>query len=109
MLRKSIQLTLGIVISLVGYLALWPVPIEPVAWKAPVAPPLEGRFAKNEELQKIQTLLIPKGKGPEDVAIDSQGSLYAGLDDGRIIKFDRFSSENFRIGNNTFHSYSSGE
>lgn len=85
------RLVMGLVLvllALVAYLALWPVPIEPVAWQAPVAPPLEGQYAVNDALAKVERLGEGAGLGPEDVDVDAQGRIYGGYDDGRILRFD---------------------
>jgi len=71
------------------YLLVWPVEIDPVAWDAPVPPAMEGTFAKNNFLKDVEILGLNDGIGPEDVAIDDSGNMYAGYDDGRIIKYDK--------------------
>ncbi len=78
-------LTLGM---LFAYLALWPVPIEPVAWEAPPNPGYTGPFARNERLAGVETLPIGDHRGPEDVAIDAAGYLYAGTHGGHIIRLN---------------------
>ena len=82
------KILLLLVMLIAGYLLLWPVPIEPVAWQAPPAPALEGRFATNELLGDAVSLGLNAGIGPEDVAIDAEGFLYAGYEDGRVVRFD---------------------
>ncbi len=48
---KKTALILGLlVLLLVAYLSLWPVPIEPVSWKAPAAPGYAGPNAVNSKL-----------------------------------------------------------
>lgn len=74
---------------LVLYLLLWPVPISPLAWIPPTAPPLTGAYQQNILLSGVERLeLVPPGTGfaPEDVALDAQNRIYAGLADGRIIR-----------------------
>lgn len=68
------------------YMFLWPVSIDPVAYNPPQAPELEEPYTPNDLLQ--QALLIGKGKlkGPEDLAIDRQGRIYAPFEDGRIMR-----------------------
>lgn len=83
---KKIFLTL--LIFCAGYLLFWPVPIEPVAWEAPEAPSLEGPYADNALLEQVEWLAKEEGIGPEDVAIDEQGYVYAGYEDGRIVRFN---------------------
>jgi sugar lactone lactonase YvrE len=74
------------VVLLVAYLALWPVPIDPVAWDPPVAPELAGPFALNDALARGRPLFEKIGVGPEDVAFDAQGRLYTGFEGGRIVR-----------------------
>jgi len=71
---------------LVGYFAFWPVPIEPVPWQPGAMPGLEGVYAPNAYLAGVERLDLPGGAGPEDVAVDTLGRLYAGLQDGRIVR-----------------------
>lgn len=85
-MKKTIALL--ILAAIVGYLLFWPVPIEPVAWQAPKAPALEGEFATNEALTDARWLAEGEGIGPEDVAIDAQGNIYVGYEDGRIVRFN---------------------
>jgi sugar lactone lactonase YvrE len=77
-----------IVVALFAYLAFWPMPLEPVAWDAPSAPPLEGRYEKNERLASVERLGAGVGVGPEDVAIDDAGRLFVGYQDGRVVRFE---------------------
>ena len=91
---KSILLVLACLLGIIVlYLLLWPVAIDPVAWTPPPAPPLTGQYQANDALAKTERLSLDndgaaagKGFGPEDVALDSLGRIYAGLDDGRIIR-----------------------
>lgn len=81
-------LVLVIVLAVAAYLLFWPVPIQPVAWQAPPAPALEGQYALNDKLASVQLLAVGQGVGPEDVAIDDQGNLYVGYEDGRLVRFN---------------------
>jgi sugar lactone lactonase YvrE len=83
----------AILIVLLAYLALWPVPIEPVAWRAPGAPALEGRYVVNDRLASVQRMGSGIGIGPEDVAIDAAGNIFVGYEDGRIVRFTPDGSE----------------
>ncbi|HEV2884632.1 MAG TPA: SMP-30/gluconolactonase/LRE family protein [Pyrinomonadaceae bacterium] len=74
---------------LLVYLLCWPVPISPLAWNPPPAPELTGPYQQNSNLAGVEHLqLVPPGTGfaPEDVALDKEGRIYAGLDDGRIMR-----------------------
>lgn len=68
------------------YLLLWPVRVSPAAWTPPAAPQLAGPYAPNNRLAGIQRLATDGGFGPEDVALDSRGRIYAGMDNGRIVR-----------------------
>lgn len=68
------------------YLLVAPVPISPAAWTPPVAPTLSGQYAQNTRLSMVQRLSLGDGHKPEDVALDAQGSIYAGFEDGRIVQ-----------------------
>lgn len=73
---------------LAAYLLAWPVTIDPAPWRPPVAPPLTGDYAVNHSLDSLQRLGEGLGSKPEDVAFDTQGRLYAGYEDGRIMRWD---------------------
>jgi sugar lactone lactonase YvrE len=60
-------------------------PIEPIAWTPPPRAELVGAYVPNDRLQPIEwwaKQLI----GPEAITINPDGSLLAGLKDGRIVK-----------------------
>src|SRR6267143_1648909 len=82
-----------LVVLLVVYLFVFPVPISPVAWNPPQAPALTGQYQQNSRLAGVERISLGTGDarpgagfGPEDVAIDAEGRIYAGLDDGRIMR-----------------------
>jgi sugar lactone lactonase YvrE len=86
--RKVGLVALAAAAGLVAYLALWPVPIEPVAWRAPRAPRAEGRFAPNGRLRGVEELGRGVALGPEAIAIDARGRVHTGTRDGRILRLD---------------------
>jgi sugar lactone lactonase YvrE len=86
MKRTILRSLIALVVLLVAYLLLWPVPINPVAWIPPPAPELTGVYAQNSELTKIERLPI-NGNKPEDVAFDSQDRIYCGDEGGCIYRF----------------------
>src|SRR5215207_8976197 len=86
----SLKKRLGLVITLIivvaiAYLLLGPVPIAPAAWTPPAAPGLTAQYAQNRRLSAIQRLSLGDGHKPEDVALDAEGKIYAGFEDGRIM------------------------
>jgi sugar lactone lactonase YvrE len=86
-MRRMSMTGLVLVILALVYLLAWPVPIRPVAWQAPTAPPAAGPYAPNDRLHGVETL--GRGaRGPESTAIDALGRVYTGTSDGRILRLD---------------------
>lgn len=81
----SILVILGLLIL---YLLLWPVPIDPAAFSPPEAPELSGVYEVNERLYGIERLETNMGHAMEGVAVNKKGQIYAGLKDGRIVRFE---------------------
>ncbi|HKO62313.1 MAG TPA: SMP-30/gluconolactonase/LRE family protein [Pyrinomonadaceae bacterium] len=77
---------IAIAAIVIAYLAFWPVPISPVAWTPPAPPELNGPYLPNSLLATTERLSLGEGFAPEGIAIDSQDRIYAGFDDGRIIR-----------------------
>src|SRR6267143_3892129 len=82
-----------LVVLLIVYLLVFPVPISPVAWNPRPTPTLTGQYQQNSRLAGAERLSLGttdahpgNGFAPEDVAIDSEDRIYAGIDDGRIIR-----------------------
>ena len=82
--RVGLVIVLIIVVAL-AYLLLAPVPIAPAAWTPPAAPGLTGQYAQNTRLSAVQKLSLGDGHKPEDVALDADGKIYGGFEDGRIM------------------------
>ena len=86
---KTIIWTLtSTVLALTAYLSLWPVPIEPVSWQAPVAPGYAGPHAPNNRLTDIQFIDLDTETGPEHVVLGHDGKLYAAMASGNIIRMN---------------------
>jgi len=86
MLKKSILTAAAIFLIVALYFVAWPVPIEPVAWQAPPDPGYTGPFAQNERLKGLQPLSIGDHHGPEDIALDQEGRIYAATHEGHIVR-----------------------
>src|SRR5258705_13953022 len=92
--RKRVFLLVAALIAFVIlYLLLWPVLIPPQAWTPSPAPPLTAQYQHNSILATTERLSLGTGTpspgagfGPEDVALDAEGRIYSGLDDGRIMR-----------------------
>ena len=85
--RKILVSLVGLILLLLVYLFTWPTPIDPEAYQPPEPPSLDGPTKPNEVLKKADLALLGQIHGPEDVAIGPDGMIYAGLLDGRIIRF----------------------
>lgn len=78
----------ALLVAIPGYLFFAPVDIEPVAWQPQPAPPSDsGLYARNELLKPIERIAQGVGTGPEAVAFDARGRIYAGFEDGRVARF----------------------
>lgn len=77
------------VVLLVGYLAFWPVDIEPVAWKAPDNQGYTGAFSQNQQLSQVNRIELNGDIGPEDLALDAKGQVYFSLLSGDIKYLDK--------------------
>ncbi|HXH40276.1 MAG TPA: SMP-30/gluconolactonase/LRE family protein [Thermoanaerobaculia bacterium] len=87
-MRRMSMAGLVLLILAVAYLLAWPVPIRPVAWQAPAAPPAAGPYAPNERLHEVELLGRGVALGPESTAIDAGGRVFTGTSNGRILRLD---------------------
>jgi sugar lactone lactonase YvrE len=78
----------SVLLALVAYLLLWPVPIEPVAWEAPVATGFTGDFAANTRLSALRAIDIGEEHGPEHIVLGPDGKLYAAMTSGNLLRMD---------------------
>lgn len=76
---------LVLVVVLVGW-ALTPSPIDPVAWTPPPEPAMDGPWQPNNALKRAELLAKGEVKGPEAIAVDAAGNVYAGLENGWIVR-----------------------
>jgi sugar lactone lactonase YvrE len=86
---KKALLVLGLVLlGLAAYLALWPVPIEPLSWKAPAAPGYVGPHAVNQKLAGLRMIDLGGEEGPEHIVIARDGKLYTTVLSGNILRMN---------------------
>lgn len=86
---KRIALILVVLlVALTAYLCLWPVPIDPVCWKAPTAPGYTGVHAVNEKLAGLKVISLGAYSGPEHVVLAKDGKLYAAVTGGNILRMN---------------------
>jgi len=58
--------------------------IDPVRWRPPPIPVTS--YEVNRRIADVEIWPAP-GVGPEDVVLDAEGRVYAGLEDGRILRY----------------------
>jgi sugar lactone lactonase YvrE len=88
-MRRILVIVLTVFAAALAYLLFAPVGIEPVAWQPqPVPSPERGPYARNSILKAIERIASNSGRGPEAVAFDAQGRVYAGFEDGRVARFE---------------------
>ena len=68
------------------YLTLWPVPIEPVSWQAPVDRGFVDPFAPNDQLESASGIALNEFEGPEDATFGADGRLYVTTHNGTILQ-----------------------
>jgi len=86
LVQKTLTGLVGLLALLLLYLLLWPVPIDPVSWEAPVDSGLVDPFETNDILRKAKVFDLGDHEGPEDVAGGPDGLIYASTADGVIIR-----------------------
>ena len=77
------------------YLLAWPVPIDPVAWQAPVDLGLVDPYAPNDLLQEASGIDLGDYEGPEDATIGHDGLVYATTQSGHVIRIRNRRVEEF--------------
>jgi len=88
-MKKLLIVVLIALLAFVGYALFAPSPFDPQAWTPPTgASATAGVSSDRQTLAQAQRLAAGLAIGPEDVAIDAQGRLYAGYEDGTIRRFD---------------------
>jgi sugar lactone lactonase YvrE len=83
-MKKTLLIIFTILILAIIALFIYPSPVDSVAWNPPPAPQLSGVTAPNNLLASAELLAQGEIYGPEDVAVDQQGLIYAGTQDGLI-------------------------
>jgi sugar lactone lactonase YvrE len=86
---RTLVTLLFLLLTITGYFLLWPVPIEPMAWKSPSDTGFKGDFAQNHRLAGVELISLPGAGGPEDLAVDKQGRVYCAVIDGSILRLSK--------------------
>lgn len=87
-MKKIVLSIVAILFLLAAYLTLWPVPIEPVSWNAPMPHGYTGPHAVNTKLTNLKMISLGKEEGPEHIAIGKDGKLYTTVASGNILRMN---------------------
>src|ERR1051325_5027264 len=99
-MKRFIAVLLVLIVVALLYLLLAPTSVRPVAWSPKPAPSsTEGTFALNDKLKGIQRIAQIGVVGPEGIAVDAVGRIYAGYLDGRVARFNADGSGYTFLGN----------
>ena len=86
---KKRLLVIGLLLlGAIAYLTLWPVPIAPVSWQAPVAPGYQGAHAVNNRLANLKMISLGDEEGPEHIVLAKDGKLYTTVLSGNILRMN---------------------
>lgn len=88
-MKKIILGVVGLIAVLIGLFLAWPAPIDPAPYALGPRPVLTGVLAPNDLLQNAELLAQGRIQGPEEIAVDSEGRVYCGTLDGKIIRLQR--------------------
>ncbi|HPV49477.1 MAG TPA: hypothetical protein PLB14_07200, partial [Smithellaceae bacterium] len=96
-MKKALLIFASVVVIILcvlfAYLALWPVPIEPVAWDAPMPPGYVGPYEVNTKLADLKIIGLGAEEGPEHIVIGKDGKLYTTVASGNILRMNQDGSE----------------
>ncbi len=91
-MKKSLLIFASVVVivvcALIAYLIMWPVPIKPVAWDAPMPPGYVGPHEVNTKLADLKIIDLGAEEGPEHIVIGKDGKLYTTVDSGNILRMN---------------------
>ena len=98
-MRKALTISATLLALVSAYLLLWPVPVDPVSWQAPVDRGYVDPFAPNNLLKATTGINLGNFEGPEDATLGQDGRIYVTTDGGSIIRIqNRGISEFVNVG-----------
>jgi len=91
--RKRMGIAIGTaMVSLLLYLAFWPIPIEPTNWEAPKSEGYKGFHRPNDKLSNMKFIGLDNYSQPEHIVF-KDGWLFASVKEGAIIRLRPDGSE----------------
>lgn len=94
-MKRVLQTGGALLVLVLLYLVLWPVPIDPVAWQAPEDRGLVDPFAPNKLLQAASGIDLGDAEGPEDATLGPDHHVYATTLDGHVLRIGSGTVERF--------------
>ena len=88
-MKKLFLSCAALLLAAVLYLALWPVPIEPVSWQAPRSNGLVDPFAPDAQLRFATGIPLGNYSSPEDAVPGDDGKLYVTTEEGMLLQIDK--------------------
>ncbi|GGH32343.1 Sugar lactone lactonase YvrE [Cribrihabitans marinus] len=83
------RLLLILLLAVLAYLLLWPVPVSPVAYRPAEPPAFAGDYAENAALDAAELISLPDcAIGPEDLAVMPDGAVFTVDLGGTLYRID---------------------
>jgi sugar lactone lactonase YvrE len=92
-MKKVLGAASVILIILIAYLTLWPVPVDPVQWIPPKFAGYTGQHTVNNQLANLQMIALNGEEGPEQIVIGKDGKLYTTVASGKILRMNQDGSD----------------
>jgi len=89
-MKQSLAIIGSLLAVAILYLLLWPVPVDPVAWDAPIDRGLVDPFGPDDRLKRAEAIDLGEHHGPEDISSGHDGLLYATSTGGKILQIDGY-------------------
>jgi len=93
--KKALQIGAALLLIAFLYLGLWPVPIEPVEWRAPVNSGFVDPFEPNDLLKVATGIDLGTLEGPEDATLGRDLYLYVTTLGGQVARIRNRRVEEF--------------
>ena len=94
-MKRALQFGAALLLVVLLYLGLWPVPVEPVAWNAPTSRGLVDPFAPNDLLQAATSIDLGALEGPEDATLGRDLYVYVTTQGGQVARIRNRTVEKF--------------
>ena len=87
------KILVSIVVIVGLYLSLWPVPVNPVSWLAPEDKGFVDDYSVNSKLLPLELFTLANEYGPEDLAVNKNGTIVVSLHSGALMTLEYGATE----------------